>query len=76
MKWIKENWHNILLFLWASLWTAGGIYMAVDVVIDNQDFNTWGQFVELFIFLNVSVFVVYSGFTTQLGLIKEFKDKK
>lgn len=76
MNWIKKNWTDMFLFVWASLWTAGGIYLAVNTAVDNQNFNTWSQFFELLIFLNISAFVVYSGLKTQLGLIKEFKDKK
>jgi len=73
MKWLKENWTDILLFLWASAWTAGGIYFAVDVVIENQRIETFSQVLEIFFFLNLAAFIVYGGFTTQVRLFKNWK---
>ncbi|OHA73666.1 MAG: hypothetical protein A2940_01775 [Candidatus Wildermuthbacteria bacterium RIFCSPLOWO2_01_FULL_48_29] len=75
MNWLKENWTNIFLFLWASAWTAGGIYFAVDVVLENQRITTWSQVLELFVFLNFAAFVVYSGLKTQFKIFNEWREK-
>jgi len=75
-KWLRENWTSPLLFIYASAWTAGGIYIAVDVVIGNPSLRTWGQFFELLILLNIAVLVFFYGFKTQTKLIQEWKDDK
>ena len=73
MNWLKENWTNILLLLWAFVWTAGGIYLAVDVVVENQSITTWGHALGLVVLLNIAVFMVYSGVKTQIGLFSEWR---
>jgi len=73
MKWLRDNWTDLLLFVWASVWTVAGIYFAVTVVIDNQELESWKNAVELFIFINIALHIVYSGFKTQLKLINEWK---
>lgn len=73
MKWLSKNWTDLLLFIWASVWTVAGIYLAVDVVIDNQGLESWKSVVELFIFINFAIYIVYSGFRTQKKLLLEWK---
>ena len=72
----KNYWTDILLFLLASLWTVAGIYLAVNVVIDNQEITRINQVIELLVFLNLAVLMVYSGFKTQLRLFNEWTSAK
>lgn len=72
MEWLKENWKDLLLFLFASVMTTLGIYMAVSIVLSNQGFGTWGEFFELFVVLNFAVFVVFNGVRTQLMILNEW----
>lgn len=71
ITWLKKHWTDVVLFVWASLWTAGGIYMAVDVATTAQAANTMREVLEAWVFLNVAALFTYWGITTQVGMYKE-----
>ena len=76
MNWLKENWTDLFLFIWAAAWTAGGIYFAVDVVIEYQGIGSWIQVLELIFFLNLAALVTSAGLKTQSRLISEWRKKQ
>lgn len=70
---LKDGWVNVFLFIYALVFTAGGIFMAVGVVIDNRDLNTWQQAIELVLFINLGVGLTYLGLKSQARIYKEWK---
>jgi len=70
---LKDGWVNVFIFIYSSVFTAGGIFMAVGVVIDNQELNSWQQVIESLLFINLGVGLTYLGLTGQARIYKEWK---
>lgn len=72
---LKDGWVNVFLFIYASVFTAGGIFMAVNVVINNQELNNWQQALESLLFINLGAGITYFGLKSQIKLYEEWKNK-
>ena len=71
---LKDGWVNVFLFIYSSVFTAGGIFMAVGVVLDNRELNSWQQAIELLLFINLWVGLTYLGLKSQARIYKEWKE--
>ena len=72
---LKDGWVNVFMFIYSSIFTAGGIFMAVGVVIDNRELSNWQQAIESLLFINLGVGITYLGLKTQARIHKEWKEK-
>lgn len=66
---------NVFIYVWGSVWTAGGIYMAVYVVLNHPSNASLADWLWLALFLNIAAYIIYSGMRTQIGLWKEGNEK-
>lgn len=70
-KKIKKFLTHTILFLLASVWTACGVYLAVDVVIENQSIKNLAHLLEVLLFVNIGVYLTYIGIKSHMMLYRE-----